>query len=280
MPCDIVLKCVRLTALCGCLAFAGQALAEVTVLREEGESWVIAREAAELDDVPRKQSVVTRRYQIREDPQSGRLVRVARIAGRSERIVKARADAAGLGRTVVQGGSADTEPQKGSGKVDLDVLIRRLSERYELAPELVRAVIRQESAFDPFAVSVKGAQGLMQLMPETARRFGVQDVFDPAENVLGGVKYLRVLLDRYEGDTRLALAAYNAGEGAVDRYKGVPPYAETRDYVKRITGNERSVDEIVAVSGETKPAEMAGSAQRITSTLGDDGSIRFELERE
>ncbi|MEZ5394847.1 MAG: lytic transglycosylase domain-containing protein [Bryobacterales bacterium] len=193
--------------------------------------------------------------------------------------MRAQADAAGLGQTVVQGGSADTGSANGSGKVDLDVLIRRLSERYELAPELVRAVIRQESAFDPFAVSVKGAQGLMQLMPETARRVGVQDVFDPAENVLGGVKYLRLLLDRYEGDTRLALAAYNAGEGAVDRYKGIPPYAETRDYVQRITGTERFVDEIAA-GGEVKPSEMAGGATRITSTLGDDGSIRFELERE
>lgn len=277
MPCDIVLKCVRLTALCGCLVFSGKASAEQTVFREEGNAWVIAQESPQFSGGLRKQAVVTRRYQVREDPQSGRLIRVARITGRSERVVKAQADAAGQGRTVVQGEEAAAGSQD-PGKVDLDALIRRLSERYELAPELVRAVIRQESAFDPFAVSVKGAQGLMQLMPGTARRFGVQDVFDPAENVLGGVKYLRHLLDRYDGDTRLALAAYNAGEGAVDRYQGIPPYAETRDYVQRIAGEERSV-ELAASSGGPEAAERT-DASRIVSTLAADGSIRFEIERE
>jgi soluble lytic murein transglycosylase-like protein len=163
------------------------------------------------------------------------------------------------------------------GKVDLDALIRRLSEQYDLAPELVRAVIRQESAFDPFAVSVKGAQGLMQLMPGTALRFGVQDVFDPAENVLGGVKYLRHLLDRYEGDTRLALAAYNAGEGAVDRYKDIPPYAETRDYVQRIAGREGS-SESAASGGEQTGVRTANEASRMVSVQAADGSIRFEVE--
>jgi hypothetical protein len=139
-------------------------------------------------------------------------------------------------------------------------------------------VIRQESAFDPFAVSVKGAQGLMQLMPGTAVRFGVQDVFDPAENVLGGVKYLRHLLDRYDGDTRLALAAYNAGEGAVDRYEGVPPYPETRDYVQRIAGGSRSGEE-VASGGEQGLDEIADEASGIVSSSTVDGSILFEVRR-
>jgi len=275
MSCDIVLKCVRCAALCGFLVYGPGASAEQTVFREEGLGWVIAREEARLDGVPRKQAVVTRRYQIREDPRSGRLVRVARIAGRSERIVRAQADAAGTGQ-VVQGEATDQGTADIPGKVDLDVLIRRLSERYGLPPDLVRAVIRQESAFDPFAVSVKGAQGLMQLMPGTARRFGVQDVFDPAENVLGGVKYLRFLMDRYEGDTRLALAAYNAGEGAVDRHEGIPPYAETRDYVERIAGKPRSQD-MTASGGEQDGGEKAS---RIVALSGPDGSIRFEVERE
>ena len=275
MSCDIVLRCVRFAAFCGCLAFVAQVSAEQTVFREDGDAWVIAQEEAQLDDVPRKQAVVTRRYQIREDPRSGRLVRVARIAGRSERIVRVQADAAGAGQ-VVQGKAARQGETDAPGKVDLDALIRKLSERYELPPDLVRAVIRQESAFDPFAVSVKGAQGLMQLMPGTARRFGVQDVFDPAENVLGGVKYLRFLMDRYEGDTRLALAAYNAGEGAVDRYEGVPPYAETRDYVERITGRSRSEDAAV-LDGELEAQEPAS---RIVALSQADGSIRFEVERD
>jgi soluble lytic murein transglycosylase-like protein len=275
MSCDIVLRCVRFAALFGSLAFAGGASAEQTVFREEGTAWVIAQEVPQIEDIPRKQAVVTRRYQVREDPRSGRLVRVARIAGRSERIVRAQEDAAGTGQ-VVQGSATDRGEIASPGKVDLDVLIRRLSERHGLPPELVRAVIRQESAFDPFAVSVKGAQGLMQLMPKTAERFGVQDVFDPAENVLGGVKYLRFLLDRYDGDTRLALAAYNAGEGAVDRYEGIPPYAETRDYVKRIAGDERSGQ---AADSDGELVEETREATRIVAVSGVDGSIRFEIER-
>jgi soluble lytic murein transglycosylase-like protein len=267
-----------LTVVAGCLVAVAPAPAEQTVFREEGDAWVMAQEPVQLDDLPRKQAVVTRRYQIREDPGSGRLVRVARIAKRSERIVRAQADAAGSGQTVVQGAAASSGDNVSPGKVDLGSLIRRLSERYELAPELVRAVIRQESAYDPFAVSVKGAQGLMQLMPGTARRFGVQDVFDPAENILGGIKYLRHLMDRYEGDTRLALAAYNAGEGAVDRYQGIPPYAETRDYVKRIAGEERSSE--AAASGSEQEATETIVESRIVSTSGADGSIRFEVERE
>jgi len=98
----------------------------------------------------------------------------------------------------------------------------------------VKAVIHAESDFVPYAVSPKGALGLMQLMPATARRHGVWRVFDPRENVEGGVRYLRFLLDRYAGNVRLALAAYNAGEGAVDRYGGIPPYRETQEYLERV----------------------------------------------
>src|SRR5690606_27722866 len=90
---------------------------------------------------------------------------------------------------------------------------------------VVRAIIHAESAFNPLAVSSAGAQGLMQLMPATARRFGVADSFDPAANIRGGVQYLAWLLQRYNGDLTLAAAGYNAGEGAVDRYRGVPPYS-------------------------------------------------------
>lgn len=99
---------------------------------------------------------------------------------------------------------------------------------------LIRSVIHAESAYKPNAVSRAGAHGLMQLMPATARRFGVSDSGDPAQNILGGATYLRWLLNRYRGDTNLAVAAYNAGEGAVDKYGGIPPYQETQQYVSRV----------------------------------------------
>ncbi|MBK1686316.1 transglycosylase SLT domain-containing protein [Rubrivivax gelatinosus] len=105
---------------------------------------------------------------------------------------------------------------------------------YKLAPQLVLAVMATESGFDPGALSPKNAQGLMQLMPDTAARFKVRKLSDPVQNIRGGMAYLRWLLAYYQGDLLFALAAYNAGEGAVDRYRGVPPYAETRAYVRRI----------------------------------------------
>ena len=105
---------------------------------------------------------------------------------------------------------------------------------YNVSLELVRAIIQVESDFDHLARSSKGAQGLMQLMPATAARFGVGDPFDPRQNIFGGVQYLRVLLDMFGGDVVLAAAAYNAGENAVLRYNGVPPYRETRSYVEKI----------------------------------------------
>lgn len=113
-------------------------------------------------------------------------------------------------------------------------LVLQEARAFRLDPRLVLAVIRAESNFDPAARSPRNAQGLMQLIPETAQRFNVQDAFDPAENIRGGMAYLRWLLAYYRGDVPLALAAYNAGEGAVDRFRGVPPFAETIGYVQRI----------------------------------------------
>jgi hypothetical protein len=106
--------------------------------------------------------------------------------------------------------------------------------RYDLDPALLTSLARVESSLDPGARSPKGACGLLQLMPQTAARFGVTDVFDPSENVDGGARYLSWLLERYDGRAELALAGYNAGEGAVDRYRGIPPYAETQAYVARV----------------------------------------------
>ncbi len=115
-----------------------------------------------------------------------------------------------------------------------DSLIHETASRYRVDPALVMAVIHAESFFNPRAVSHKGAGGLMQLMPATARRYGVTDLHDPRQNVDAGVRYLRDLMERYSGNLLFVLAAYNAGEEAVDRYAGIPPYRETRRYVRKV----------------------------------------------
>jgi soluble lytic murein transglycosylase-like protein len=132
--------------------------------------------------------------------------------------------------------SRTPSPLLQSLKSSFDPLIWQHSNQRGVRPELVRAVIQVESAFNPFAISPKGAMGLMQLMPATAARFGVVNAFNPAENIRAGVQYLKQLLTRYENNEQLALAAYNAGPLAVDRHGSqVPPYKETQDYVRRIS---------------------------------------------
>lgn len=115
-----------------------------------------------------------------------------------------------------------------------DPWIRQAATLYQIPEALVRAVIKVESDYDPRAVSVAGAQGLMQLMPETALRMRVRDSFDPRTNIFGGTRYLRVLANSFNGDLQLTIAGYNAGEGAVMRHGGIPPYAETQEYVLRV----------------------------------------------
>jgi soluble lytic murein transglycosylase-like protein len=123
-----------------------------------------------------------------------------------------------------------------SGDCDLDWIIYHAGARQGVDPRFIHAVIKQESRYNPKAVSGMGAEGLMQMMPATAKRFGLKDPFDAAANVEAGTKYLKFLLKRFNGDVSLALAGYNAGEGSVDKYKGMPPYDETQNYVKKIVG--------------------------------------------
>ncbi|HEY0143685.1 MAG TPA: lytic transglycosylase domain-containing protein [Thermoanaerobaculia bacterium] len=139
-----------------------------------------------------------------------------------------------FGRVLFDGSaSAKVPPQ-------FDAYIREAARTHGVDPRLVAAVVRRESAWNPNAVSRVGAGGLMQLMPATARFLGVTDVFDARQNIHGGTRYLRTLLDTFNGDLDLALAAYNAGPGAVARYKGVPPYRETQAYVAAVRGTYES----------------------------------------
>jgi soluble lytic murein transglycosylase-like protein len=149
------------------------------------------------------------------------------IEGPTDIFVVERAPAIRTTRPVAQSDEGDRDRYES--------IIIEHSTRQSLRPELVRAVIQVESGFDPMARSPKGAMGLMQLMPATAKSLGIRRPFDPEENIRGGTTYLRQLLDRYSGDERLALAAYNAGAGSVDKYGGnVPPYRETREYVNKV----------------------------------------------
>jgi len=154
-----------------------------------------------------------------------------------------------------------------SGDCDLDWTIYRAGQDAGVDPRFIHAVIRQESRYQRKALSHVGAQGYMQLMPATAKRFGCDDPHDPAANIKAGTKYLAWLLKRFDGDVKLALAGYNAGEGAVDKYKGVPPYNETQNYVRKIVANYGKTYLQVAPRKEAKPAVRVTQADELVAAL-------------
>lgn len=140
--------------------------------------------------------------------------------------------------------------------------IHEIAREHRVSPALIEAMVRTESGFDPAAVSPKGAGGLMQLMPRTASALGVVDRFDPRESIRGGVRHLRYLLERYQGSVVLALAAYNAGEGAVDAHRGMPPYPETQQYVQRVLQRAGLADSLA-------------SAEALYRYLGPDDVVTY-----
>jgi soluble lytic murein transglycosylase-like protein len=161
---------------------------------------------------------------VRVDRRTGRLVRQVVVP---ERVIESRV----IAPQDAEGGAAKASVKTADARIDS--VVEEVAGQYKVDPLLVHAMIHVESRYNKYAVSPKGAEGLMQLIPSTARRMGVRNSFDTRQNVEGGVKYLKQLQDRF-GDLRYALAAYNAGENAVERHRGIPPYAETQEYVYQV----------------------------------------------
>lgn len=196
------------------------------------------------------------------------------LPGKVSSIVRANPRTGKLVRVAV---AQDAAPARSSpGGQAFNATVERIAAEQAVPPELIHSVIQVESNYNPNAVSPKGAQGLMQLIPATARRFGVADAFDPVENIRGGAAYLKYLLGLYGGNYTLALAAYNAGEGAVARYGDVPPFQETRDYVKLVAGRlaAQSHPPAAPPAPEVKTAPPAGPSH-VEEVVAADGSVRY-----
>lgn len=205
---------------------------------------------------------------VHADARTGRLVRTVVMA---PRVVASKVIAPQSPEPIAEPNPSHDE--------DIRTMIDRIAGEQGVENSLVHSVIRAESNYNPNAVSPKGAQGLMQLIPSTARRFGVSNSFDPAENIQGGVRYLRFLLDYYRGDYAKTIAAYNAGEGNVDKYNGIPPFAETQNYVYQVAKNLKSARQsgsAIATVSPTPVSQFAGETSRpIETSTGSDGRVYY-----
>ena len=202
---------------------------------------------------------------VRPDEKTGHLVRAVVVQPRE--VLPAPAERPRLEVAPVEASPADP--------VELIAMIDAIAAEQGVEDSLVHSVIRAESNYNAHAVSPKGAQGMMQLIPSTAKRFGVANIFDPRENVRGGVKYLKFLLDYYHDDYVRTIAAYNAGEAAVDKYNGVPPYAETRNYVYSVAKNLQTAREARAARKPAETATPVETYKRIETSVGSDGRIYY-----
>ena len=217
---------------------------------------------------------------IHPDLRTGRLVRSVMVT--SKPVVEQRVTEAPVAPRVVSPVVVATET-KAPPATGIDEAIEQIAAQVSLPSQVIHSVIKVESNYDPFAISPKGAQGLMQLIPSTARRFGVSNVFNPAENIQGGSKYLKYLLNLFEGNYALALAAYNAGEAAVAKYGGVPPFPETQNYLILVARQlqeakkaEAAKQKVIA-AGQTRPEAETKPAgpNHIQEVVEADGSVRY-----
>jgi hypothetical protein len=227
---------------------------------------------------------------VRPDVQTGKLVRAVVVMPKE---VAARVHEPLVQPAAESSGSAPIAVAFSSNVIEMIDQIARL---YDVEGPLVHSVIRAESNYNPQAVSNKGAMGMMQLIPSTARRFGVRNPFDPKQNVEGGVRYLRFLLDYYKNDYQKTIAAYNAGEGAVDRYQGIPPYTETRNYVTQVAINlraarraeeakskaaQRAVEQIAAENASLEkggPEKQEAVYNPIRASISEDGRVNYRTQ--
>jgi len=212
---------------------------------------------------------------VRSDPRTGKLVRSVIVTSKS--VAERQVAATVVAPRVISANPVTTAPESPE-PTGIDQAVEKIAAQHGLRPELLHSVIKVESNYNPNAVSSKGALGLMQLIPATARRFGVADVFDPVENIQGGARYLRYLLDLYNWDFRLALAAYNAGEAAVAKFGGVPPYAETRNYLVLV--NRQLEKNSAAHKPQPAPVKAAAphdpaDPNHIQEIVEADGTVRY-----